>query len=156
MAITGWFSTEDGVHIPIHDGQSKEDALKQFTSEHQQIGNPEKELEDIGRIATQMQMGAGEALGKGSKDKDQKFSNFTEAWHALELKFAEVAPIIISKYGDNTFNLNKERASVFNEKASISVVPGGRNLTYTIKVDKKGQEKYLYDFKEAFKYAKED
>ena len=160
MAITGWFSTEDGVHIPIHDGQSKEEALKQFSSEHQQIGNPEKELEDLGRIATEMQINAGKALRKDSKlddySKGVQFNNYTEAWGALDNKFMELSSIIIEKYGDKTFTANKDRASITNGKSSITVTPGGRNMTYTIKITKNGAEKYLYDFKEAFNYAKED
>ena len=160
MAITDWFSTEDGVHIPIHDGQSKEEALKQFSSEHQHIGNPEKELEDLGRIATEMQINAGKALSKDSKlddySKGLQFDSYTDAWGALERKFTEVAPIIISKYGDNTFTVNKDRASITNGKASMVVLPGGRNMTYNIKVEKNGKEKYLYDFKEAFDFAKEE
>lgn len=32
--ITGWFTTDEGNHIPIHGGQSKVQAMKQFRDSH--------------------------------------------------------------------------------------------------------------------------
>jgi hypothetical protein len=32
--ITGWFTTDEGNHIPIHGGQSKIQAMKQFRESH--------------------------------------------------------------------------------------------------------------------------
>lgn len=33
--ITGWFTTDEGNHIPIHGGQSKVQAMKQFRDSHE-------------------------------------------------------------------------------------------------------------------------
>lgn len=35
--ITGWFTTEDGVHVPIRDGQSKAEAIKERFPKNQPL-----------------------------------------------------------------------------------------------------------------------
>lgn len=38
--ITGWFTTDEGNHIPIHGGQSKIQAMKQFRESHDSTNKP--------------------------------------------------------------------------------------------------------------------
>lgn len=59
--ITGWFTTEDGIHVPIHGGQSKKEAIEQKfgsskPSKNEQKSAPKrisKKDEFFNRIQTQ-------------------------------------------------------------------------------------------------------
>lgn len=51
--ITGWFTTDEGNHIPIRNGQSKVQAMKDFASSHnsESIESQRKRVANLGMSA---------------------------------------------------------------------------------------------------------
>lgn len=58
LDITGWFTTDEGNHIPIHGDQSKIQAMKQFANEH---NSSSMSIEEHRRYVSNLGMEAGEA-----------------------------------------------------------------------------------------------
>ena len=152
--IVGWFSTEDGVHIPIHSGQSKAQAMKQFADEHADTGLSKDlyEMHELGKAGR-------EAQREAYYDPSGKFTDFTSAWGKLTEKYKEIAPKLISTFGDDRFALNEVTAKITgragNKYASISVEPGGMQGDYVYVIEgSEGFYKSAYSPKDAFNHVK--
>jgi len=71
--IVGWFTTEDGVHVPIRQGQSKTQAIKSHFSTDINNSKYQENKKEIHKI-----LNAGEARGIDSLTKKNNPDKFNE------------------------------------------------------------------------------
>lgn len=68
--ITGWFTTEDGVHVPIHGTQSKMQAMNQFAEQSENKPKISRSKSDfIDEIRHQTNVNLGDVLEKKNLNK---------------------------------------------------------------------------------------
>ena len=86
--ITGWFTTDEGNHVPIHGGQSKVQAMKQFANEHKSTRLREAsrrfaEEEGIAVLKGEEDTSIVRWLGSGSLTENQ-IKRFSEIYESMK------------------------------------------------------------------------